>query len=101
MALSPWHAHISAISAPNPVLTIPPPARNSAGNPEPARSNRTGHHESRQSTRKPRPGGLAGFFGPRLRRQGRPQEADRYRRRQRRYVESIDLRKGDRQFRRI
>src|SRR6266851_2746948 len=68
---------------------------------EPASSNGTGHHESRQRTRKARPVGLAGFPGPRLHRQGRPEKADRYRRRQGRHVEPLDLREGDRQFGRI
>src|ERR1700688_26465 len=68
---------------------------------EPASSNGTGHHESRQRTRKARPVGLVGFPGSWLRRQGRPEKADRYRRRQGRDVESVDLREGDRQFGRI
>src|SRR6202012_4836292 len=56
------------------------PAGKRSPKPKWASSNRTGHHESRQSTRKPRPGGLAGFPGPRLRRQRRPAKAYRQRR---------------------
>ena len=60
------------------MLTIRPHPRKLPGTSKSTQSNRTGHHESRQSTRKPWPGGLAGFPGPRLRRQGRPEEADRH-----------------------
>src|SRR4030088_1156768 len=88
-------------ACPNDLLTkfvFPPEG---AGTLEQTRSNRNRHHESRQSTRKPRPVGLAGFPGPRFRHQGRPAKAERYLRPQGRHVESVDLREGDRQFGRI
>src|SRR6202043_3094422 len=102
MALCRWDPHILSWARATDLLTrfgFPP--EGAGGTRERPTSNRNRHHEPRQSTRKPRPVGLAGFPGPRLRRKGRAAKADRYRWRQGRDVKSVDLREGDRQFGRI
>jgi len=63
MALSLGMRIFPAISAPNPLLTIPASCQKQCRNPEPARSNRTGHHESRQSTRNHGQAVWLDFFG--------------------------------------
>ena len=88
------HSTRHSIDLPNAIVDIPASHPKAAGEPEKPTTGQNRHHKSRQSTQKPRSGRLAGFPRPRLRRQGRSEESDRHRRRQRRDLEPRDLRKA-------